>query len=196
MAPGLILYFWQLNEIHNVGWISAMIFAISGGLRLARFNAAMDDPNTPPYAANYFTGMPAPAGAIVVMLPVYLSFLSLPPWPVMLTAAFTLAVAVLMVSRVPVFSGKSVRLRVAPELVLPLFVAVVFFVALLIGFPWHILSIGSVLFLLSLPFGWKSYRDHARRAKDAVAVETAPDVPPTVFPPSVPDHDERPPRLN
>ena len=156
----------------------------------------MDDPNTPAYAANYFTGMPAPAGAIVVMLPVYLSFLSLPAWPATLTAIFTLVIAVLMVSRLPVFSGKSVRLRVAPEMVLPLFVAVVFFIALLIGFPWHILSIGSVLFLLSLPLGWKSYRDHARRAAAGATVETAPDVPPTVFPPSIPDNDERPPRLN
>lgn len=196
VAPALILYFWQLNEIHNVGWIAVMIFAISGGLRLARFNAAMDDPNTPPYAANYFTGMPAPAGAIVVMLPVYLSFLSFPAWPAALTALFTLAIAVLMVSRLPVFSGKSVRLRVAPDLVLPLFVAVVFFVALLIGFPWHILSIGSAAFILSLPFGWKSYRDHARRAASGIPAAPSAEMPPQAYPPTAAVEDERPPRLN
>lgn len=197
VAPGLILYFFQLNEIHNVGWIAAMIFAISGGLRLARFNATMDDPNKPAYAANYFTGMPAPAGAIVVMLPVYLSFLSLPAWPATLTAVFTLAIAVLMVSRLPVFSGKNVRLRVAPDLVLPLFVGVVFFVALLIGFPWHLLSIGSVAFLLSLPLGWKSYRDHQRRAAEASAIPNAPEsVASAVYPPVTPVEDERPTRLN
>src|SRR5665213_77122 len=63
VAPGLILYFWQLHELNNGGWIASMVFAISGGLRLARFNATMDDPNKPPFAANYFTGVPAPAGA-------------------------------------------------------------------------------------------------------------------------------------
>ena len=75
VAPGLILYFWQLHELGNGGWIAAMVFAISGGLRLARFNATMDDPNKPAFAANYFTGVPAPAGAITVLLPIYLAFL-------------------------------------------------------------------------------------------------------------------------
>jgi CDP-diacylglycerol--serine O-phosphatidyltransferase len=71
VAPGLILYFWQLHELNNGGWIAAMVFAISGGLRLARFNATMDDPNKPAFATNYFTGVPAPAGAITVLLPIY-----------------------------------------------------------------------------------------------------------------------------
>src|SRR5438874_1026417 len=73
VAPGLILYFWQLNELHNGGWIAAMVFAISGGLRLARFNATMDDPDKPLFAAQYFTGVPAPAGASTVLLPIYLA---------------------------------------------------------------------------------------------------------------------------
>ena len=81
VAPGLILYFWQLHELNNGGWIAAMVFAISGGLRLARFNATMDDPNKPPFAANFFTGVPAPAGAITVLLPIYLAFLGLPKLP-------------------------------------------------------------------------------------------------------------------
>ncbi|MBW8856531.1 MAG: phosphatidylcholine/phosphatidylserine synthase, partial [Bradyrhizobium sp.] len=57
VAPGLMLYFWQLHELGNAGWIAAMVFAISGGLRLARFNATMDDPNKPAFAANFFTGV-------------------------------------------------------------------------------------------------------------------------------------------
>ncbi|MGH6716840.1 MAG: CDP-alcohol phosphatidyltransferase family protein, partial [Bradyrhizobium sp.] len=162
VAPGLIIYFWQLQELRNAGWIAAMVFAISGGLRLARFNAQMDDPNKPAFAANYFTGVPAPAGAITVLLPIYLGFLGMPRPPALLTAFYTLLVAFLMVSRLPVFSGKTIRLRVPPELVLPVFVSVIFFIALLIGYPWYILSVGSVLYLLSLPLGWKSYRDQAR----------------------------------
>jgi CDP-diacylglycerol---serine O-phosphatidyltransferase len=169
VAPGLILYFWQLHELRNGGWIAAMVFAISGGLRLARFNATMDDPNKPAFAANYFTGVPAPAGAITVLLPIYLGFLGLPMPPALLTALYTLLIAFLMVSRLPVFSGKTVRMRVAPELVLPVFVSVIFFIALLVGYPWYLLSVGSVLYLLSLPMGWKSYRDHANKAAVASA---------------------------
>jgi CDP-diacylglycerol---serine O-phosphatidyltransferase len=202
VAPGLILYFWQLHELANAGWIAAMIFAISDGLRLARFNATMDDPNKPAFAANYFTGVPAPAGAITVLLPVFLVFLGLPMPPAILTAFYTLLIAFLMVSRLPVFSGKTIRMRVPPEMVLPVFVSVVFFIALLIGYPWHMLSIMTVLYLLSLPVGWKSYRDHARNA----AAQTAPPADVTTVPPTAPSSfgptpapepdDDRPTRLN
>jgi CDP-diacylglycerol--serine O-phosphatidyltransferase len=120
----------------------------------------------------------------------------------MLTAGYTLLIAFLMVSRLPVFSGKTVRMRVPPEMVLPVFVSVVFFVALLIGYPWHILSIGSVLYLLSLPLGWKSYRDHERNAaaaaQPAATTEAAAPSSPAAPFPAVPDDtdDDRPVRLN
>jgi len=198
VAPGLILYFWQLHELHNGGWIAAMVFAISGGLRLARFNASMDDPNKPAFATNYFTGVPAPAGAITVLLPIYVAFLGIGRPPAALTAFYTLLVAFLMVSRLPVFSGKTIRMRVPPELVLPVFVYVVFFIALLISYPWYILSAGSLLYLISLPMGWKSYRDHARAFAAAEAGSTG-DVAPrpiSPFPQAVPDNDERPGRLH
>ena len=201
VAPGLILYFWQLHDLHNGGWIAAMVFAISGGLRLARFNATMDDPNKPAFAANFFTGLPAPMGAILVLLPIYLAFLGMPMPPAMLTLFYTLLIAFLMVSRLPVFSGKTVRLRVPPEMVLPVFVSVIFFVALLIGYPWHILSAGSALYLLSLPLGWKSYRDHQRNAaaQAAAPADVAPSNPaaPTVVSPvTEPVQHDRPARLN
>jgi CDP-diacylglycerol--serine O-phosphatidyltransferase len=202
VAPCLILYFWQLHELNNGGWIAAMVFAISGGLRLARFNASIDDPNKPAFAANYFTGVPAPAGAILALLPVYLAFLGVSKPPATLTAAYTLVIAFLMVSRLPVFSGKTVRMRVPPEMVLPVFVSVVFFIALLIGYPWHILSCGSVLYLLSLPLGWKSYRDHERNAAAAQAAAsadaTAASSPAATFSPPATEAkpDERPTRLN
>src|SRR5438270_6461020 len=200
VAPGLILYFWQLHELSNVGWIASMIFAISGGLRLARFNATMDDPNKPAFAANYFTGVPAPAGAITVLLPIYLAFLGIPTPPAALTTLYTLLIAFLMVSRLPVFSGKTVRMRVPPEMVLPVFVSVIFFIALLIGYPWHILSAGSVLYLLSLPLGWKSYRDHAKAAAASTAVpaEVTPQAPVPPFAPAISEtsEDDRPERLH
>lgn len=174
VAPGLILYFWQLNDLKNVGWIAAMVYAISGGLRLARFNATMDDPNKPPFAGNFFTGVPAPLGALCVLLPMYLSFIGFSVLPVAVTAFYTLLIAFLMVSRLPVFSGKMVGTRVAPEMVLPVFVLVVLFIAILISYPWHLLSGGSLLYLLSLPFGWWSYREQERRYAQASAASAVP----------------------
>lgn len=200
VAPALILYFWQLHDLNNVGWIAAMIFAISGGLRLARFNATMDDPNKPAFAANYFTGVPAPLGAICVLLPMYLVFIGGPQLPTPIIAIFTLAIAFLMVSRLPVFSGKMLGGKIAPDMVLPVVVLVVLFIAVLISYPWHLLTCGSLIYLLSLPIGWKSYRDHERRARAAEAAAQ----PSTSFGGDVPDFstpaetasDDRPARLN
>src|SRR5947208_13301798 len=200
VAPGLILYFWQLHEIHNGGWIAAMVFAISGGLRLARFNATMDDPNKPAFATNFFTGVPAPAVAITVLLPIYVAFLDLGRWPAALTAGYTLLIAFLMVSRLPVFSGKAIRMRVPPEMVLPVFVSVIFFIALLIAYPWHVLSIGTVLYLLGLPLGYKSYRDQARAtevvAPSGAEVTAPPSSSALSANPLEPPRDDRPDRLH
>jgi CDP-diacylglycerol--serine O-phosphatidyltransferase len=200
VAPGLMLYFWQLHELNNGGWIAAMVFAISGGLRLARFNATMDDPNKPAFASNYFTGVPAPAGAVTALLPIYLSFLGVLNLPATATAAYTLLIAFLMVSRLPVYSGKSVRMRVPPELVLPVFVCVIFFIALLIGYPWHILSAGSILYLVSLPMGWKSYREQKRAYEAANAPAPAaapqPSAPSMASPVVEASKDDRPERLH
>jgi CDP-diacylglycerol--serine O-phosphatidyltransferase len=108
----------------------------------------------------------------------------------------------LMVSRLPVFSGKSVKMRVPPEMVLPVFVSVVFFIALLVSYPWHILSCCTVIYLLSLPWGWKSYRDQERSlaaAQSAAATDAAtPPGPAATFPATATDadHDDRPTRLN
>ena len=176
VAPGLILYFWQLNELKNVGWIAAMVYAISGGLRLARFNATMDDPNKPAFAANFFTGVPAPAGAICVLLPMYLSFIGINVLPVAVTAIYTLLIGFLMVSRLPVFSGKTMGNRVSPEMVLPVFVFVVLFIAILVSYPWQLLSGLSLLYLLCLPIGWMAYREHARKAELSKAAIGSADV--------------------
>lgn len=201
VTPGLILYFWKLNEIGNVGWIAAMIFAISGGLRLARFNATMDDPNRPAFAENFFTGVPAPAGAICVLLPIYLSLLGAPALPATVVALYAMLIAFLMVSRMPVFSGKKVGARVPRDMVLPVFVAVIFAVALLISYPWHLLSAVTIAFLVCLPIGWKSYRDHERR--EAAMPAGTPPAPvaeephaPSALPFSEKSEDDQPKRLN
>jgi len=205
VAPALILYFWGLHELKSVGWIAAMVFAICAALRLARFNVMIDDPNQPAWAGNFFTGIPAPAGAITVLLPVYLNFLGLARGSVLiwLTLFYTLAIAILMVSRLPVFSGKRVGKRVPPEMVLPVFVAVVLFIALLIAYPWEVLTAGTFIFLACLPLGWLSYREHQR--KDAELLRAGmtsghDDASPSVSPGRPGSGEEtgsdRPPRLN
>jgi CDP-diacylglycerol--serine O-phosphatidyltransferase len=200
VTPALIIYFWGLHEIKSVGWIAALIFAICSALRLARFNVMIDDPSKPAWAGNFFTGIPAPAGAITVLLPIYLNFLGMPTGltVVWLTALYTVFIALLMVSRLPVFSGKRVGKRVPPEFVLPVFVVVVLFFAVLVSYPWEVLSLGTVVYLGCLPLGWWSYQDHLRKdaaAATPVASSTVAEAAPLPGE-TMPSNDERPTRLN
>ena len=198
VAPALILYFWGLHELHSAGWIAAMVFAICAGLRLARFNVMIDDPNQPAWAGNFFTGIPAPAGAITVLLPIYLSLLGAPSGLIVvwLTLFYTLAIALLMVSRLPVFSGKRVGKRVPPEMVLPVFVLVVLFIALLVSYPWQVLALGTLAYLACLPLGLWSYRNYRRKDAEAAAAAGAAAGPFAPAPPPADADSERPTRLN
>jgi CDP-diacylglycerol---serine O-phosphatidyltransferase len=205
VAPALILYFWGLHELKSAGWIAALVFAICAGLRLARFNVMIDDPGKPAWAGNFFTGIPAPAGAITVLLPIYLNFLGVSNGliTVWLTFFYTLAIGLLMVSKLPVFSGKRVGKRVPPDLVLPVFVVVVLFFALLISYPWEVLTIGTLAYLVCLPLGWLSYREYQRKDEIAAAAAVAQaathgedaTLTPGAAPPDDSDH-ARPTRLN
>ena len=105
------------------------------------------------------------------MLPIYVDLLGGPKFAATITLLYTLAIAFLMVSRLPVFSGKRVGKRVPPEMVLPVFVLVVLFTALLIAYPWWVLSIGTVCYLACLPLGWVSYKEYQR--KDAMGAAQA-----------------------
>ncbi len=201
VAPALILYFWGLHALKSAGWIAAMVFAICAALRLARFNVMVDDPDKPAWASNFFVGVPAPAGAITVLLPIYVALLGLPRSDVLnwLTLVYTLAIASLMVSRLPVFSGKRVGTRVPPEMVGPAVVVAVLFIALLIAYPWIILTAGTLAYLGALPFGYLSYRGYERRTREnrAEALPTSPQVAATtvsIVPAA--DNEDRPSRLN
>jgi CDP-diacylglycerol--serine O-phosphatidyltransferase len=210
VAPALILYVWALHELKSAGWIAAMVLALCCGLRLARFNVMVEDPNRPAWAGNFFVGMPAPGGAITSLFPLYLQFLGVvssppPAWVTPIAFVYTLAVAFLMVSRLPVFSGKRVGKRVRPEMVLPVFVVVVLFFALLLAYPWEVMTIGTLCYLASLPFGFVSYRNYQRRSGLApvaqpgvgqVAERAAPSPSPASPPGDRPEGPERPARLN
>jgi CDP-diacylglycerol--serine O-phosphatidyltransferase len=200
VAPALILYFWGLHALKSAGWIAAMVFAISAALRLARFNVMVDDPDKPAWASNFFVGVPAPAGAITVLLPIYVALLGLPRSEVLnwLTLVYTLAIASLMVSRLPVFSGKRVGTRVPPEMVGPAIVVAVLFIALLIAYPWIILTAGTLAYLGALPFGYLSYRGYERRTRENRAETVPTTVPQSATVSIVPaaDNEDRPSRLN
>jgi CDP-diacylglycerol--serine O-phosphatidyltransferase len=162
----------------------------------------IDDPDRPLWAANFFVGVPAPAGAIIVLLPIYAAFLGLPRSEILTWAMlfYTLAVALLMVSRLPVFSGKRVGTRVPPDVVGLAVVAAVLFIALLIAYPWIILTTGTIAYIGSLPFGYLSYRRYERRSAESKA-EAASATAPQPAPAAAnivhsSDYEDRPPRLN
>ena len=169
VAPAIILYSWLLNDVKSIGWIAALIFAISEALRLARFNVSIAEPDKPGWTVNFFTGVPAPAGALTALLPVYLELIGLlPDWsglaPVI--SVYTVGIALLMVSRLPTYSGKKLGARIRRDLVLPLFVAAVLFVALLLSFPFEVLTIGASAYLVSIPFAARAYRRFAAHAPE------------------------------
>ncbi|WP_417767295.1 CDP-diacylglycerol--serine O-phosphatidyltransferase [Stappia sp.] len=165
VAPALILYSWLLQEVRSIGWIAALIFSISAALRLARFNVSIEDPDKPAWAVNFFTGVPAPAGALAVLFPVYLELAGvLPHWPELapVVALYVVAIALLMVSRLPTFSGKKLGSRIRRDLVLPLFVAAVFLVALLVSYPFEILALGVTGYLVSIPLAWHWHQKYLK----------------------------------
>ncbi|WP_419910513.1 CDP-diacylglycerol--serine O-phosphatidyltransferase [Hoeflea sp.] len=160
VAPALVLYAYLLEQVKSFGWIAAMIYAIAAGLRLARFNVMEDRYEKASWQADYFVGIPAPGGAILVLLPVYLGFLGIAPEPVFayLASVYTLLIAFLMVSRVPVYSGKSLGQRIRRDLVFPLLLIIVLYVALLMTFTWQTMAASTLLYLFSLPFGARAWR--------------------------------------
>lgn len=166
VAPALIVYFSLLDGLKSFGWIAALIYAICVCLRLARFNVMLDDPDRPKWQQNFFVGVPAPAGAGIVLLPVYVYLLGLPNSVPLefATAVYTVVVGLLMVSRLPTWSGKDFGRRIPRHLVLPTFLAVVGFVAFLLSYPWQTLIICVAAYYAAIPFAW---RDRHRREADA-----------------------------
>ena len=165
VAPALLIYIWSLNSLRTLGWVVALVLAVCCALRLARFNVALDDPDKPAWSVGFFSGAPAPAGAGLALLPMYLGFLGiLPdghPYAVVI-APYIAAVAILMVSRVPTYSGKSFGSRIPREMVLPILGLGVFAVVLLIAFPWELLSVLALVYLAMIPLSIRSYRAHQK----------------------------------
>nr|WP_210325339.1 phosphatidylcholine/phosphatidylserine synthase [Mesorhizobium silamurunense] len=170
VAPALVLYAFLLDRAGSPGWIAALLFTIACGMRLARFNVLADDTDQPAWQTEYFVGVPAPAGAVLVMLPLYLYFLRLglePTRPAAFVATgFTVLVAFLLVSRLPVYSGKSVK--VPGDRVLPVILGVVLYILLLMAYPWYTLTASVAGYLLFLPFSVRAYSKRAMREGEKV----------------------------
>lgn len=160
VAPALFVYNWAAHGLGGIGWIAALIYATCCALRLARFNTmADDDARRPAWANDYFVGLAAPAGAGFVLLPAILSFLFesdvIFRHPA-LSAAALVGAGLLMVSRVPTYSLK--KIRVKREHWLPMMVAVVLVAGLLVSYPWFTLACVGVAYLVSIPFSLLSQR--------------------------------------
>lgn len=158
VAPAVIVYLWTLRDVQGFGWALAMLFATCCALRLARFNSELEVPDRPRWTLHFFTGIPAPAAAGLTLLPMMLSFAQAPEfvrgwW---LNAALMLFVACMMVSRVPTFSIK--RLRVRRDLVLPTLLGCGLVIAFAVAQPWLILSLVGLAYLGAIPFGIMSAR--------------------------------------
>jgi CDP-diacylglycerol---serine O-phosphatidyltransferase len=178
VAPAVLAYLWTLRDVRGVGWAVAMLFATCCALRLARFNTELETPDRPRWTQYFFTGIPAPAAAGLALTPMIMSFVVGSGWPRswLLNAAFLVFVAGMMVSRVPTYSIK--RIRVAPDQVLPtLLLASVIIVGLVVE-PWLTLSLIGIVYLCSLPFAFLSARrmrkgDAASRTEGVADSSTA-----------------------
>ncbi|MEM7568587.1 MAG: phosphatidylcholine/phosphatidylserine synthase [Pseudomonadota bacterium] len=155
MAPALILYLWVLQEIGGVGWILALAFAVSCALRLARFNANLDAEDDDFKRAGFLTGVPAPIAAGLSLAPMYMAFWTGRDalWTPALTTLYAFAICVLMVSKLPTYSLKALRIRRSVRWSALLSVGV--FVACLTTFPWETLTLCAAAYLASLPISFR-----------------------------------------
>jgi CDP-diacylglycerol--serine O-phosphatidyltransferase len=172
VAPALIIYMWSLNQAGGLGWVAVLAYAVCCALRLARFNTKLgSSEDLPPYTFNYFTGVPAPAGAGLVLLPMVLGFeigrgsAAIP----FIVVPWTLLIAGLMISALPTFSFKG--MRIPPAFVVPVLVGVGLVAALLVSLPWLTLAIAGLCYLASLPFSFRQYA----RLKAAASVQAGGD---------------------
>ncbi len=168
-APALIVFLWSLQTAPRFGWIAALALAVCCALRLARFNARIDAAEQPHKSAGFNTGVPAPAGAGLAFVPIYLWLITgndmFRQWPPVM--AWTLFIALLMISSIPTYSWSSLRIRSSWRMFALAGVALLG--AALIRAPWHTLLAVSALYLIVIPFSLASYARVTRRRAAAGA---------------------------
>jgi CDP-diacylglycerol--serine O-phosphatidyltransferase len=159
VAPTVVLFLWAYPSGASHGWIVVLIFAVAAALRLARFNIALDDPGKPIWESAFFVGVPVPAGAILVLLPLYLEKLGLPKsWMFLpLVSIYAMGIACLMVSRIRTFSGKLIGRRIERDFVAPVIGLGVLLVATLATYPYLSVTLGCLVYLAMIPVSMKRY---------------------------------------
>jgi len=168
VAPAAVLYLWTMVQLHSVGWAIVLFYAVCCALRLARFNTQLVS-ETPPWAANFFSGAPAPAGAGLIMLPMFISFewgdwIARSPY---LNAVWISGVALMMISTVPTVSLK--RIRIPHHLVMPTLLGVGIMAGFFTTAPWPTLAFVGAVYLGSIPLTVRA----AARARRAAALRQA-----------------------
>ncbi len=166
VVPALLLFIWTLEGAGGFGWVMALSYAICCGLRLARFNVAHDDPDRPLWMASYFTGVPSPAGAMLVFVPFFAVFMGA-DWLLdipALIAVYTGLIGLLMVSSIPTYSFK--RLRVRGDLVLPLLLVVALVAASFATNPWESLLVLALSYAALLPLSYITFRRRLAKEPD------------------------------
>lgn len=166
VAPALLLYLWTMKSAGPIGWVLVLLFSVCCALRLARFNTDLEKPHQPSWTKNFFTGVPAPAGAGLVLLPLMMSFHL--DWPILrhplVVGPAIVAVAFLLVSRIPTYSFKNVQIPRNYALFLLLTVALL--AALIVSAPWLTLTLILFLYLISIAFSPGSYKKLEREAAE------------------------------
>lgn len=178
VCPALILYLWSLSSLPRFGWIASLMLAVFCALRLARFNANIDADEQPHKSAGFLTGVPAPAGAGLALLPMFLWFWTDEPMlrSPYLIAPWTALAAILMVSSIATWSWSSLRLR--RNIRFEALAIVVIIGAAAVTAPWHTVSVLSAAYLLAVPFSIASYA-RVMRLRAAAAPSQADLEPPT-----------------
>lgn len=166
VAPALLLYLWSMEGTGRLGWVLVVLFSVCCALRLARFNTKMDEPDLPPWAYNFFSGVPAPMAAGLVVLPMMLSFQVDSPLfrTPEVVGVFLVTVSVLMISRIPTYAFKKVK--IPNPWILPTMLFVGLFAASLVTAPWLTFSATMVVYGASIPLSVRSFRALKRKAEE------------------------------
>ena len=168
-APALILFQWSLTSAPRFGWTVALALAICCALRLARYNSRIDAEVQPHKAAGFNTGVPAPAGAGLAFMPIYLWLITandlFRDWR--LVMPWTLFIAVLMISSIPTYSWTSFRIRKSWRVAALAGIALLG--AALVNEPWITLLLASLTYLVTVPFSMASFARVRRRRATRLA---------------------------
>ncbi|QTP64407.1 CDP-diacylglycerol--serine O-phosphatidyltransferase [Candidatus Liberibacter africanus] len=155
VAPSLVTYIAVLQKANAFGWSIALMYTIAVCLRLARFNIMNECDYKESWQNEYFVGIPAPLGAILLMLPLYLSFLGV-KISVMYgygSAIYAIVISFLLCSRLPVWSGKKINVK----FVLPIVLCSVVYVAFMIHFLWKMIIFSTLCYIIFLPISFYSW---------------------------------------